>query len=387
MKKKIIIFGSTGSIGKSLLKIIKKNPNKYDIKLISGNKNYKLLLKQAQKFNIKKIIIKNNSSYKKLKEINNSKQIKIYNNYDCLNKIFYNKEIDYTMCAISGLEGLVPILKIISFTKEIAIANKESIICAWNLINKQLNKFKTKFIPVDSEHFSVWSSINLSNPNINKIYLTASGGPFYKKKFINLKNIKLSEALNHPTWKMGKKISIDSATLMNKIFEIIEAKKIFKLRYNQLKILIHPKSYIHAIIKFETGFIKLIAHDTDMRIPIFNSLHNNLDMKFNSKLININKLNNLNLSTPSSINYPLMKILKKLPNKDSLFETVIVSANDYLVDLFFKKKIKYNQITTLLLKMLNLNDVKKYKLRYPRNLNMILNTKKFTINKLNQLIF
>ena len=231
--KKIVIFGSTGSIGTSLINIIKKNKKNFKIELISANKNYKKLINQALYFNVKNLIITDKNSFLKAKKFLKNDNIKVYNNFDSFKKIFKNKKIDYTMSAITGFEGLKPTLGIIKFTKVIAIANKESIICGWNLIKKNLDKYKTKFIPVDSEHFSIWSLIDkeLFN-NFEKIYLTASGGPFRTYKLNQFKNITPKKALKHPNWSMGKKISIDSATMMNKVFEIIEAKKYLILNIN-----------------------------------------------------------------------------------------------------------------------------------------------------------
>ena len=179
------------------------------------------------------------------------------------------------MISIIGLDGLKPSLQLIKYSKNIAIVNKESIICGWNLIKKKLVKFKTNFIPIDSEHFSIYSLIqNKETKNIDKIFITASGGPFLKKTIRQLKYVKKKDALNHPNWKMGKKISIDSATMINKVYEIIEARNIFQIPYKKIEILIHPNSYIHCLIKFNNGLVKIIAHDTTMEIPIFNSLYN-----------------------------------------------------------------------------------------------------------------
>ena len=283
--KKIAIFGSTGSIGSSLLNIIKKDKKTFEIKLLTGNKNYKKLIKQANFFKVKNIIITDNNSFLIANKLLKNSRIKVYRNLDSLNKIFNkDKKIDYTMCAISGFQGLRSTLDIIKYTKKIAIANKESIICGWNLIKKDLNKYKTDFIPVDSEHFSIRSLIHFDKENdIEKIYITASGGPFRKFPLKKFKNISIKDALRHPNWSMGKKISIDSATMMNKVFEIIEAKKIFNLKYNQLEILVHPKSYLHAMVKFSNGLTKLLVHDTDMIIPIFNSIYDNNEKKINQK--------------------------------------------------------------------------------------------------------
>ena len=371
--KKIVIFGSTGSIGISLLNIIKKDKKDFKIELLTANKNYKKLIKQAKFFNVKNLIITDDNSFLNAKKILINTKIKVFKNFESLNKILdINKKIDYSMCAISGFKGLKPTLDIIKFTKIIAIANKESIICGWNLIKRDLNKYKTKFIPVDSEHFSIWSLLdNNKKNNFEKIYITASGGPFRKLSLKKFKKISVNDALNHPNWSMGKKITIDSATMMNKVFEIIEAKKIFNLSYKQLKILIHPKSYLHAIVKFDDGLSKLLVHDTNMTIPIFNSIYFNTDKKLKSKDIDIEALNNLDLKTIDDIRFPAIKILNNMSEKDSLFETVIVSANDMLVNLFLSGKISFTDISQILLKTCNLSEFDKFKSKKPKNINEI----------------
>ena len=384
--KKIIIFGSTGSIGTSLLNIIKKDKKKFNIELISANKNYKKLIKQAKYFNVKNLVITDLNSFLIAKQINKNKNINIYNNFTSLKKIFKNKKVDYTMSAITGFEGLKATLDIIKFTKVIAIANKESIICGWCLIKKNLKKYKTKFIPVDSEHFSIWSLIeNVKYKNFEKIYLTASGGPFRKLPFNKFKKITPNKALKHPNWSMGKKISIDSATMMNKVFEIIEAKKIFDLKYSQLEILIHPQSYLHAIVKFNNGLTKLLIHDTKMEIPIFNSLYHEENYKIKSKNLNLEILNNLELKKADVKRYPSIKILNNLTNKDSLFETVIVSANDKLVDLFLKNKITFNQISTILLKIIKMSEFVKFKTIKAKNIDQIVKLNGYVSLKINNL--
>ena len=273
MKKKIAILGSTGSIGKTLIRILKKDINNFEIVLLSANKNYHELIKQAKSLNVKNLIITNKSSFLKLKKNNISKKVNVFNNFQLLDKIF-KKKIDYTMSSISGLDGLKPTLSIIKHTKSIAIANKESIICGWNILNAELKKNRTKFIPVDSEHFSIdYALKNKSISNVKCIYLTASGGPLHDVPLYKFKKIKMSYVLKHPNWSMGKKISIDSATLMNKVFEVIEAKNIFNLSYKDISILTHPKSYVHAIVKFKNGLTKILVHDPDMKILIQNSLY------------------------------------------------------------------------------------------------------------------
>ena len=372
MKKKIAILGSTGSIGKTLLEIISKDRKNFEIILLTADTNYKLLYKQAKKFNVKNLIITNPKKYNLLRKVNKKKDLNIYNDFKNLRIIFKSKA-DYSMSSITGINGLEPTLNVIRYSKKIAIANKESIICGWNLINKELKKNKTQFIPVDSEHFSLWYGLqNLKIKNIELVYLTASGGPFSNISLDKFKSIKINQALKHPNWKMGKKISIDSATMINKVYEVIEARNIFNINYKKIKILIHPKSYVHAILKFDNGLTKIIAHDTTMKIPIFNTLYANNHKKLNSKAIDINSLNNLNFKTIEFKRFPMVKLLNILPQKQSLFETVVVSANDTLVELFLNNKIKFTDIQKKLFRIINKKKFLKFKKKYPKKIHDIV---------------
>jgi 1-deoxy-D-xylulose-5-phosphate reductoisomerase len=384
MIKKIGVLGSTGSIGTTLLKLI--NNDEFEIKFLSANKNYKKLLNQAKKFNVKNLIITNHESFNSAKIFNKDKTIKIYNNFEILNKIVNNK-LDYVMSSIVGIDGLKPTFTIIKFTKKIAIANKESLICAWPLIRRELNRHKTKFIPVDSEHFTIWSELkNTHKKNIKKIYLTASGGPLLNIGTKKLKNIKMKTILKHPTWNMGKKISVDSATMMNKLYEVIEAKNIFDLNYNQIDILIHPNSYAHSIIVYTNGIIKIILHDTTMKIPIFNSLFENNKIIKLPKVIDINKMNNLNFQKINNNKFPVLNLFKIIPHSFSLFETLLVSINDLVVDKYLNKKISFVDISKFIIKLTNLKQFQKYKKIYPKNINEIINLNKKLSLKISKLI-
>ena len=384
MIKKIGILGSTGSIGTTLLKLI--NKDEFEIRFLSANKNYKKLLNQAKKFNVKNLIITDQESFNHAKIFNKDKTINIYNNFDILNKIL-NKKLDYVMSSIVGIDGLKPTFNVIKFTKKIAIANKESLICGWPLIHKELIKHKTKFIPVDSEHFTIWSEFkNLKNKDIKKIYLTASGGPLLKIDPKKINKIKMKTILKHPTWNMGKKISVDSATMMNKLYEVIEAKNIFNLNYNQISILIHPTSYAHSIIVYKNGIIKIILHDTTMKIPISNSLfENKKSIKF-SKVIDIDKMNNLNFQTIDRNKFPVLNLLRKIPHTFSLFETVLVSINDLVVNKYLNKEINFTDIYKLILKLVNLKQFKKFKKIHPKNIDQVIDLNQMISLKFSKLV-
>ncbi len=385
MKKKIAILGSTSSIGKSLLRIVEKDKKNFKIELLSANTNYKDLISQAKKFQVKNIIITDPQSFKKTKQIIKNKKLNVFQNFNNLKKIL-PKKIDYVMSAISGISGLLPTLKIINRTKLIAIVNKEAIVCGWPIINKELKKNKTKFIPVDSEHFSIFSLLGNKNTNkIEKIYITASGGPFINLPKSQFSKIKLSDALKHPNWSMGKKITIDSATLMNKVFEVIEAKNIFNIEYKNILILTHPKSYVHAIIKFKNGISKFLTHEPDMKIPIYNSIFNQGGKNLKNKPLDFKTLNNLNLKKVDEKKFPLVKILNNLPKNSSLFETILITVNDYFVQKFLDKKINFEKLIKLIYKILKQKEFQKFKRIRPKNLKEIYNLRDYVHLKLDAL--
>ena len=371
MKKKIAILGSTGSIGLPTLDIIAKNKKFFQIELLSTNGNIRKISSQIKNFKVKNIIVHNQKIFNKNKLFFKKLNINAYQNFSDFRKDF-KKKFDYTMCAITGLDGLESTLEVIPFTKRIAIANKESIICGWNLIKKKLKKYQTKFIPIDSEHFSIFELIKHNKlENIKKIYITASGGPFLHIDKSKLSKFVPKNAIKHPTWKMGKKISIDSSTLINKVYELIEAKKIFNLDYDKFEIIIQPTSYIHAVVVFNNGVSKILSHPTSMKIPIHNSLLFNKKILKLSENFDYNKMNNLNFQKIDNKKFPVFEILKKLSNNDSLYETVLVTANDVLVELFLKNKIKFYDIYKFLNQILDLKEYKIYRTVKPKNLNQI----------------
>ncbi len=381
MKKKILILGSTGSIGKSTLSVIKNYKNKVKILCLSSNKNYKKLYEQAKFFNVKNLIINDPNAFLKAQKHPDFGKIKLFSNiskYLRSNK----KKLDLVIVGISGLEGLNPSIKIIPFTKTLASANKESIICGWKFINKKLKKYKTKFIPIDSEHFSVWSLVRNEKHLISKIYLTASGGPFLNASNKKLKHANVKNVINHPNWSMGKKISTDSATMMNKIFEVIEASKIFNIDTRNINIIIHPKSLIHAIAVFKNGIIKVLIHETSMEIPLFNIIFNNCKFNFYKDTnIKFENFNGKNFIKPDKRKFPYINILKKKRISNTYFEIILVTINDELVNLFLNKKISFIKMQKLLIRLIDNVKLKKYYKKKPKNVSdiykMAVKVKKF----------
>ena len=372
MDKNIIILGSTGSIGTSTLNIIRRNKKKFNIKLLTANNNIKKILSQSIEFKVNKIVIQNKKKYIKFENQFKRNKIQVFFDLEKALKSI-NKKVHYTINAISGIDGLEPTIKIIKYTKNIAIANKESIICGWKFIKNTLKKNKTNFIPIDSEHFSIWSLIkNEKKKNIKKIYLTASGGPFLYKKLLNVKNVKAKLALKHPNWNMGKKISIDSATMMNKIFELIEAKNIFNLDINKFDIIIHPKSYIHAVVHFNNGLVKFLTHDVNMEVPIMNSLYlNDESFIYNDNKLNFEILNGINFINPDKKKFPLLNLIKIIPIKNSYFETILITINDELVMRYLRGEINYFSLNNNLLNMIKKPYFAKYYKSSPNNINDI----------------
>ena len=354
-KKKICILGSTGSIGRTTLEIILKNKKDFDVVLLSGNNNVELLISQAKKFKPKYVYSNNFFFKEKLKTFCKNNNIFFIDDLNSLKKI----KFDVTIAAISGMAGLLPTINIIKFSKKILIANKESIICGWKFILKELKKHHCNFTPIDSEHFSILNLIENKNLNsVKYIYLTASGGPFFEKK-VNLNKVTPAQAAKHPNWKMGKKISIDSANLMNKVLEVIEASLIFNLPINKFKIIIHPQSLIHAIIEFKNGLSSMLYHYNDMKIPITNSLYNNFyNYKNNNhKFLSQNKLTFIEANSKKN---PSLKILN-LNNVLNENGFILINAlNEILVQKFLKNKITFPDITNKLIGILNTNIVKNY---------------------------
>ena len=375
MKKNVSILGSTGSIGLSSLKILSKKNKLFKINILAANKNYKLICQQINKFKPEIFVINDLKVLKKVKKRFKNNKIRIIQDIDIKKKYF--KKSDITIAAIPGIAGLKPTVELTKKSKKILIANKESIICGWNLIKKIALQYNTKIIPVDSEHFSIMRLLeNERIDNVKKIYLTASGGPFLNFNISKLKNVKPHETVKHPKWKMGKKISIDSATLMNKILEVIEAHKLFAIDIKKFEIVIHPESLIHAIIEFKNGLYKFIYHETSMLIPLANAIFDNkidvddfLKPKLNSKKSIF--FQSLNFIKVDKKRFPIINLKPRL-NEYYSSPIIINAVNEILVDQYIHKKIPFTSFYKYILKVLNDRNYNKYAIKEPKSINQIL---------------
>ena len=383
MKKIISILGSTGSIGIHSLKIFNKNKKLFNFYIFVADKNYNLICKQIIRYKPKIFIINNPDVLKKVKIRFKEKKIKIFDAKYLQGKNI--KKSDITIAAIPGIAGLKPTIELVRKSKKILLANKESIICGWNFIKKAAIQNKTKIIPIDSEHFSIMKLVeNHKREEIKKIYLTASGGPFLKLKLSKLKNIKPKQAIKHPKWKMGKKISIDSASLMNKMLEFVEAQKIFEISPNKIEIVIHPQSLVHAIVEFKNGLFKFIYHKTTMSIPLANAIFEKKDdiENFLKPELNSKKkifFESLNFSEVDKIRYPIINLKSRI-NEHISTPIIINAVNEILVDQFLKKKIPFNSFYRYILRVLNDRNYKKYAIKEPKNISQVFQIDQWSRN-------
>ena len=371
MKKSISILGSTGSIGINTLEIIDRKKNFFKIYLLSANKNYKLICSQIRRYNPHYFIVIDKKTFQKVRKKFKKKKIKVLNNFETINLKY---KTDITVSSIPGIAGLLPTIIMTKLSKKILIANKESIICGWELIKNASYKNKTKIIPVDSEHFSILKLIENHNLNeIKKIYITASGGPFLNYESKRLKKITPRDALKHPKWKMGKKITIDSSTLMNKIFELIEAQKLFNIPKDKIDIIVHPNSLVHAVLKLKNGLTKFIYHETSMKIPLVNAIFDgnlNIEDFYIKKKENKVQLENLIFEKVKKKTFPIIKIKNRVTEYPST-PIILNAANELLVNLFLTRKVPYLSITKTILDILNDYNYRKYAIKRPKKIKQI----------------
>ena len=386
MKKKIAILGSTGSIGKSTLAVLHKDIKNFDVVLLYANNNYLKLIEQAKIFKAKNVYINNSTFYHKVKNALKKTKTKVFTGSIPIDKMV-SKKIDYTMSCIVGLAGLQPTIEAAKISKTLAIANKEAIICGWSILSKVIKKHNTKLQPVDSEHFSIMElTKDHDDDEIEEIIITASGGPFLNLPKNKFQSIKPSEAINHPNWSMGKKISIDSANLMNKVFEVIEACRIFKFNENKYRVVIHPQSYVHSVIRFKNGLIKMILYDTDMKIPISNTLYGTKNIYLNNKKIDTNLLSKISFAKVDIKKFPSLKLINKCLNLGLAASIIVNASNETLVNLFLEGKIGFLDIVGSINKIFKDKEFKKYAKRKPNTVKEIKLIDKWARIKINDML-
>ena len=341
--KNLGILGSTGSVGTQSLNVIDNNKNKFNIKFLAANTNSKLLIEQVKKFNPEYVCIYDKSKYLELKKHINSS--KILCGYDGLMELCELRNIDIVLNSIVGYSGLEPTLKIIESGTDIALSNKESIVQAGHLVINLAKSKNVNIFPVDSEHSAIWQClVGEKKSKIRKIILTASGGPFRKLSKSKFESITVEQALSHPNWEMGRKISIDSATMMNKGFEMIEAFWLFNIDIRNIEIVVHPQSIIHSMVEFIDGSIKAQLSYPDMRLPIqyafsFPERYNLDNLRFDIK-----DFYKLNFEILDLNKFKCVKLVFDSIKKGGSFPVVLNVSNDIAVDLFLNKKIGFTQI-------------------------------------------
>ena len=360
LKKTISILGSTGSIGSNTIDVINSNKNKFSVLSLTSKNNVNLLSKQSFLLNPKFVAIQNKEKYKDLKNNLFGKKIKILAGDEGIIECTNNK-VDIVVAAIVGIAGLKPTLSSIKNCSKLCLANKECLVSAGSFFMEKIAKSKCKLLPLDSEHNAIFQlcDFNKSN-NVESITLTASGGPFRNYNLQKLKKATLKKALKHPNWRMGNKITIDSATLMNKAFEIIEAYYLFNLKLNQINIIIHPESIIHSMVNFADGSTTALLSNHDMRIPIFYALNWPSREYYNVKKVDFLKIKkltfektNINLLDSIKLSYYVLK-------NGGSYPLIFNAANEIAVSFFLENKIKFMDIIKIVKKILSMS--KNYKI-------------------------
>lgn len=347
-KKRIAIFGSTGSIGTQALEVIRANPELFEVEILTAQTNDELLITQALEFRPNAVVIGDDTRYEKLKEALSSTDIKVFAGEKALEEVADFDTYDMMLAGIVGFAGLKPTLKAVEKGKAIGLANKETLVVAGDIVMQTAIEKRVPIIPVDSEHSAIFQCLvgEARNP-IEKIILTASGGPFLGKKPNFLVNVKRDHALQHPNWSMGAKISIDSATLMNKGLEMIEAKWLFNLRPNQIEVVIHPQSVIHSMVQFEDGSMKAQMGLPDMKLPIQYAMAFPGRIKNNFPRLNFRKYPALNFEEPDVKTFRNLSLAIEALNKAGNMPCVLNAANEIAVWAFLRNRIGFLDMTAM----------------------------------------
>ena len=346
-KKQIAILGSTGSIGTQALKVIEEHPDLYEAYALTANNQVELLAEQARKFMPAAVVIANEAKYLALKEMLADLPIQVYAGADALCEIVEAKPIDVVLASMVGYAGLRPTMNAIRAGKAIALANKETLVVAGELINALAQQYKTPILPVDSEHSAIFQCLEPNNA-LEKVILTASGGPFRRFTMEQLQHVTKEQALKHPNWEMGAKITIDSATMMNKGFEVIEAKWLFGVRPDQIEVVVHPQSIIHSMVQYEDGAVKAQLGMPDMRLPIQYAFSYPQRIKASFDRLDFSKMTELTFEQPDTNRFRCLALAYEALNQGGNMACIVNAANEVVVSAFLKDRISFLRMSEVI---------------------------------------
>ena len=346
-KKQIAILGSTGSIGTQALKVIEEHPDLYEAYALTANNQVELLAEQARKFMPAAVVLANEAKYLQLKEMLADLPIQVYAGADALCEIVEAKPIDVVLASMVGYAGLRPTMNAIRAGKAIALANKETLVVAGELINALAQQYKTPILPVDSEHSAIFQCLEPNNA-LEKVILTASGGPFRKFTMEQLQHVTKEQALKHPNWEMGAKITIDSATMMNKGFEVIEAKWLFGVRPDQIEVVVHPQSVIHSMVQYEDGAVKAQLGMPDMRLPIQYAFSYPQRIKASFDRLDFSKMTELTFEQPDTNRFRCLALAYEALHQGGNMACIVNAANEVVVSAFLKDRISFLRMSEVI---------------------------------------
>lgn len=348
MKRKLAILGSTGSIGTQALDVVREHKDKFEIYALTANNNLDLLIQQAKEFEPEVVVIANESKYEALKEALFNLPIKVWAGSESINQVVQSEPIDMVLTAMVGYSGLAPTISAIKAKKPIALANKETLVVAGELITSLALENKVPILPVDSEHSAIFQCLVGEKSPIEKILLTASGGPFRNLSKDELKKVTKQQALKHPNWDMGAKVTIDSATLMNKGFEMIEAKWLFDLSPSQVQVVVHPQSIIHSMVQFEDSSIIAQIGLPDMRLPIQYAFSYPFRLKSNFERLDFFKLGTMTFEKPDMENFRNLAFAFEAVQTGGNMACILNAANEIVVEAFLKEKIGFLEMSDII---------------------------------------
>ena len=346
-KKRIAILGSTGSIGTQALQVIDEHSDLYEAYVITANNSVGKLIEQARKYVPEAVVIANEQHYAEVRDALADLPIKVYAGEDALCEVVQDDNVDIVLASMAGFAGLRPTISAIKAGKIIALANKETLVVAGELINSLASEYKVPIIPVDSEHSAIFQCLEPGN-KIEKILLTASGGPFRKYSKEELKTVTKAQALAHPTWNMGDKITIDSATLMNKGFEVIEAKWLFGLKPEQIEVVVHPQSVIHSMVQFEDGAVKAQLGVPDMRLPIQYAFSYPQRLKASFDRLDFFQMRELTFEKPDTDRFPCLRLAFESLRRGGNMPCIVNAANEIVNRAFIEDRIPYEKISEVI---------------------------------------